>query len=251
MRKRSARGTMSRETVVDAALAIADRAGFDAVTMRAIAAEVGATPMALYAYFSDKNALYGGMRERIFSAHVGVGSAKISRDTWQSMLEGMARGLYQVIHEHPNWTPVFAYHRGPATSGLGFLDESVRLMLKDGFAQEDTFPAYWSAMSFAVGSAMCERIMMGADGGSPIMAHRCRARPSTPRTSCSCSTPTNRLRSPGCTSPPSRSLPICSHGSVTRNAGWINPPGRWGSSASSRTWTRRFLTSLAERGSRS
>jgi len=166
MRKRSARGTMSRETVVDAALAIADRAGFDAVTMRAIAAEVGATPMALYAYFSDKNALYGGMRERIFSAHVGVGSAKISRDTWQSMLEGMARGLYQVIHEHPNWTPVFAYHRGPATSGLGFLDESVRLMLKDGFAQEDTFPAYWSAMSFAVGSAMCERIMMGADGGS-------------------------------------------------------------------------------------
>ena len=101
MRKPSARGTISREAVVDAALAIADRAGFDAVTMRAIAAEVGATPMALYAYFSDKNALYGGMRERIFSAHVGVGSAKISRDTWQSMLEGMARiergQIFQVL----------------------------------------------------------------------------------------------------------------------------------------------------------
>jgi len=40
MRKRSARGTIRCESVADAALATADRAGFDAVTMRATAAEV-------------------------------------------------------------------------------------------------------------------------------------------------------------------------------------------------------------------
>jgi AcrR family transcriptional regulator len=115
--------------VTDAALAIADRDGFGAVTMRAIAAEVGATAMALYAYFSNKNALYAGMRERIFFVHVGA--EKISRRTWQSMLEGLARGLYQVMHQRPNWTPVFAYHSGPASAGLGFIDESVRLMRED------------------------------------------------------------------------------------------------------------------------
>jgi AcrR family transcriptional regulator len=175
MRKRSARGTISRESVTDAALAIADRDGFGAVTMRAIAAEVGATAMALYAYFSNKNALYAGMRERIFFVHVGA--EKISRRTWQSMLEGLARGLYQVMHQRPNWTPVFAYHSGPASAGLGFIDESVRLMREDGLSMEDAFAAYWGAMSFAVGSAMCERIMMGAGDGCARLLERLRELP--------------------------------------------------------------------------
>jgi AcrR family transcriptional regulator len=166
---------MSRDSVMDAALAIADRDGFGALTMRAIATEVGATPMALYAYFSDKNALYAGMRERIFFVHVGAET--ISRQTWQSMLEGLARGLYRVMHERPNWTPVFAYHTGPASAGLGFIDESVRLMLEDGLALEDAFSAYWDAMSFAVGSALCERTMMGAGDGCARLLARLRELP--------------------------------------------------------------------------
>jgi AcrR family transcriptional regulator len=161
--------------LVDAALVIADRAGFDAVTMRAIAAEVGATPMALYAYFADKNALYAGMRERIFFVHVGA--AGIPRVTWQSMLEGIARGLYGVMHEHPNWAPVMAHHSGPASSGLGFIDESLRLMLKDGFGLEDALRAYWCAMSFAVGSALCEQIVMGAGDGSAKLLARLKELP--------------------------------------------------------------------------
>jgi AcrR family transcriptional regulator len=160
---------------MDAALAIADRDGFRAVTMRAIAAEVGATPMALYAYFSNKNALYAGMRDRIFFVHVGAET--ISRRTWQSMLEGLARGLYQVMHDRPNWTPVFAYHSGPASSGLGFIDESVRLMREDGLSMEDAFAAYWNAMSFAVGSATCERIMMGGGDGCTRLLARLRELP--------------------------------------------------------------------------
>lgn len=175
MRKPSARGTISREAVVDAALAIADRAGFDAVTMRAIAAKVGATPMALYAYFSDKNALYAGMRERILFLHVGA--ANIPRETWQSMLEGIARGLYGVMHEHPHWAPVIAHQSGPASSGLGFIEESLRLMLKDGFGLEDAGRAYWCAIGFAVGSALTERTTMGGGAGSAKLLARLKELP--------------------------------------------------------------------------
>jgi AcrR family transcriptional regulator len=164
MRKRSARGTISRESVADAALAIADRAGFDAVTMRATAAEVGATPMALYAYFSDKNAMYAGMRERVFLVHVFA--ACVPRGTWQSTLEGLARGLYKVMRKHPNWAPVMAHHRGPASSGLSYIDESLGLMLKDGFGFDAAMNAYLCAVNFAVGSALAEHVIMGADDGS-------------------------------------------------------------------------------------
>jgi AcrR family transcriptional regulator len=164
MRRRGARGTISRESVADAALAIADRAGFDAVTMRATAAEVGATPMALYAYFSGKNALYAGMRERAFLVHVFA--TCVPGGTWQSTLEGIARGLYEVLRKHPNWAPVMAHHSGPASSGLSYIDESLGLMLKDGFALDAAMKAYLCAVSFAVGSALSEHVIMGADGGS-------------------------------------------------------------------------------------
>jgi AcrR family transcriptional regulator len=164
IRKRSARGTISRESVADAALAIADRAGFDAVTMRATAAEVGATPMALYAYFSGKNAPYAGMRERVFLVHVFA--ACVPRGTWQSTLEGIARGLYEVMRKHPNWAPVMAHHSGPASSGLSYIDESLGLMLKDGFGLDAAMNAYLCAVSFGVGSALSEHVIMGADDGS-------------------------------------------------------------------------------------
>jgi AcrR family transcriptional regulator len=164
IRKRSARGTISRESVADAALAIADRAGFDAVTMRATAAEIGATPMALYAYFSGKNAPYAGMRERVFLVHVFA--ACVPRGTWQSTLEGIARGLYEVMRKHPNWAPVMAHHSGPASSGLSYIDESLGLMLKDGFEFDAAMKAYLCAVSFGVGSALSEHVIMGADDGS-------------------------------------------------------------------------------------
>jgi TetR/AcrR family tetracycline transcriptional repressor len=154
---------MSRASVADAALAVADRAGFDAVTMRATAAEVGATPMALYAYFEGKNALYAGMRERVLAL---VFAACVPRGTWQSTIEGLARGLYDVIRKHPNWAPVMAHHSGPASAGLSYIDESLGLMLKDGFGLDAAAKAYLCAVSFAVGSALSEHFIMGAGDGS-------------------------------------------------------------------------------------
>jgi hypothetical protein len=50
------------------------------------------------------------------------------------MLERMAQGLYGPMHEHPNWTPAFAYDGGPASSGLAFIDETVRLTFREGLA---------------------------------------------------------------------------------------------------------------------
>jgi AcrR family transcriptional regulator len=160
---------MNRASVADAALAIADRAGFDAVTMRATAAEVGATPMALYAYFASKSALYAGMRERVL---VRVFAACVPRGTWQSTLEGLARGLYDVIRKHPNWAPVMAHHSGPASAGLSYIDESLGLMLKDGFGFDAAAKAYLCAVGFAVGSALSEHVIMGAgDGSAKFLSH--------------------------------------------------------------------------------
>jgi TetR/AcrR family transcriptional regulator, tetracycline repressor protein len=53
------------EAVLRLTLAIADREGLKAVTMRRLAAELRVTPMSLYRHFADKDALLVGIGEQI------------------------------------------------------------------------------------------------------------------------------------------------------------------------------------------
>jgi TetR/AcrR family transcriptional regulator, tetracycline repressor protein len=48
---------LSQERIIDAALRVAKRDGFDRLTMRALAGELGVTPMAAYYYVSSKEQL--------------------------------------------------------------------------------------------------------------------------------------------------------------------------------------------------
>ena len=59
-----------KDQILAAALALADEAGLEAVTMRAVAARVGITPMALYRHVADKESLLDGVLE---TAVTGIG----------------------------------------------------------------------------------------------------------------------------------------------------------------------------------
>lgn len=52
-----------RLDLLHAALALFDEGGLDAVSVRAVAARVGVSPMAMYRYFADKRALLAGLAE--------------------------------------------------------------------------------------------------------------------------------------------------------------------------------------------
>src|SRR3954468_21340281 len=56
---------INREAVLDATLALAEERGLDAVSMRAVAARLGVTPMALYRHVGDKQGLLDGLVERL------------------------------------------------------------------------------------------------------------------------------------------------------------------------------------------
>ena len=56
--------TAMRERILDAAMAVLQENGPDAITVRAIAGRVGVSPMALYTYFENRAALLAALRER-------------------------------------------------------------------------------------------------------------------------------------------------------------------------------------------
>ena len=55
------RGRLTKQAVVQRALALADADGLDALTIRRLATELGVTPMALYWHFRNKEELLAGL----------------------------------------------------------------------------------------------------------------------------------------------------------------------------------------------
>src|SRR5665213_3657639 len=61
------RERLSRDVIAAGAVALADREGIDAVTIRRLATDNAVTPMALYWHFKDKDAVLDGIAEQIYS----------------------------------------------------------------------------------------------------------------------------------------------------------------------------------------
>jgi AcrR family transcriptional regulator len=70
------RPPLTRERIVRAALAVVDADGIEGLTMRRLAAELGAAPMAPYAHLADKRALLEGLRRLLDEAEFEDGLAR-------------------------------------------------------------------------------------------------------------------------------------------------------------------------------
>jgi AcrR family transcriptional regulator len=64
-RSRRPRGSLTPEAILDAAEAVAAEEGFEALSMRAVAARLGAAPMALYNHFATKEQLVDALLDRV------------------------------------------------------------------------------------------------------------------------------------------------------------------------------------------
>jgi TetR/AcrR family transcriptional regulator, tetracycline repressor protein len=91
------RPRLSKEAVVDQALAIADADGLEALTIRRLANQLGVTPMAFYWHFRNKEALFAGLAERIW----GEIDADIDPAAdWSQQLRGVMESLVRVLRTH-------------------------------------------------------------------------------------------------------------------------------------------------------
>ena len=93
---------ISRESVLAAALRLADEQGLNAVTMHAVAKCLRVTPMALYRHVDDKNALLDGLVE------VLLGECPLPPPDvpWDERLTALAAGIRDTARRHPTAFPL-------------------------------------------------------------------------------------------------------------------------------------------------
>jgi AcrR family transcriptional regulator len=126
---------LSREALVDAAVALADREGLQAVSVRRLARETGVTPMALYWHIRDKDELLAALGDRLL-AEVELPAAQ-RPSAWARELRASLEALLKVLAAHPALAPLTlsgALFRGP---GLVVAERVYGLLEGAGFSDRE------------------------------------------------------------------------------------------------------------------
>jgi len=95
---RRRRDPISREAIVTAAIALMDRDGYDALSMRALAEDLGAGAASLYWHVGSKDGLLDLVMDEVIS-EVAVPAADRAR--WRDQLKEVARRQREVSLRHP------------------------------------------------------------------------------------------------------------------------------------------------------
>lgn len=118
---RGPKRSLSLEAIAAAAVAVADREGLAAVSMKRVADELGSKPMSLYRYIGSKEELLALM----IDLAGGVPPPPAPRETWRDGLERWARHYRDALHAHP-WAVRVPINGPPVTPNqLRWLEDAL------------------------------------------------------------------------------------------------------------------------------
>jgi AcrR family transcriptional regulator len=150
------------DEVLEAALALIDDEGLDALTMRRLAEELGVSVMSLYGYVRTKeeivDGVYGLALERL--------NTDLDRDApWDEQLTTAIRHVHTSLHAHPGLVELLIARSVPG-SGIDLVRENlIGILRRAGFPKREALQAHGACMAYAMGFAVAERAR--PDTGSP------------------------------------------------------------------------------------
>jgi len=124
------RTRLSKQAVTERALALADAAGPEALTIRRLAQDLGVTPMALYWHFRSKEELIAGITDRIW------GEIRTDVDhaaPWPAQLRGLLESLIDVLRAHPSASQLLLTGEKQSESARQATEAALEVLHQAGF----------------------------------------------------------------------------------------------------------------------
>jgi AcrR family transcriptional regulator len=128
------RATLSRERVLRAAVALADDAGIESLSMRKLAQELGVVPMALYKHVANKEELLDGMVDVV----VGEVDSPARGTDWKSAVRQRILSARQALLRHPWASRVIESRNTPTPVVLDYIDSMIGMFRTGGFSVDLT-----------------------------------------------------------------------------------------------------------------
>lgn len=143
------RPPLSRELVLRTAMALADRDGLDALSMRRLATELGVEAMSLYYHVRNKDGILAGIADLA----LGEVEPPTGSDDWKADVRRSAISYHETLLRHP-WITRVPGSSEASVAQLRYMDALLRRLREAGLAPDLTHHAYHALDSHIVGSAL-------------------------------------------------------------------------------------------------
>ncbi|MFF2044372.1 TetR/AcrR family transcriptional regulator [Kitasatospora sp. NPDC058170] len=182
------RRRLSRPLVLATAVALVDREGLAALTMRRLAADLGVESMAIYRYTPGKEALVDGLVEAFFAEvndrlrtsadhDRAEGAAGPAVPAWRAELRRIARAFAAVAHAHPEILPLVATRplsvpvaRRPAPA-LQLTEHILAVLGRAGFDDTTALTVYRAFVAWNLGCLLVDKrqVVDNPDEPDPLL----------------------------------------------------------------------------------
>jgi AcrR family transcriptional regulator len=156
---RAPRNSLNREVVVRGAVRVADRDGLAALTIRALAAECGVRPMAIYHHVANKEAILDAIVDTVY-AEVYLPHAEAP---WRDELAARSRSMRAALRRHPWALAVLETRRNPGPATLLGHEACLEVLRSAGFSLQATAHAYALLDAFVFGFSLQEAMLAQVD----------------------------------------------------------------------------------------
>jgi AcrR family transcriptional regulator len=148
----AARTPMAPDRIVAAAIRVADAEGLAALSMRRVAAEIGAAPMSLYRHVADKDDLVVQMMNTVFAQ---TRLPDPPPDGWRARLELAGHTLWAMFRAHPWLASALSLTRPQVMpDALPFTEWLLTALDGHGLELSTMFTAYLMLINYVRGTAV-------------------------------------------------------------------------------------------------
>jgi AcrR family transcriptional regulator len=157
---------LTRDGIAAATLAVLDRDGLPALTMRAVAKELGMATMSLYRYVADRDEL-----EALVVDHVLADlDLSVPDGDWRVRVTTLLERVRVVGCAHPAVVPLLLRHRHSSPASLRWIESMLTVLTESGFTGRRRVIAQRTLVGFMLGALQNEYYGPLAGTGTATMA---------------------------------------------------------------------------------
>lgn len=138
---RPPRGSLNRDKVLVAAMALADSDGLAALSMRKLAASLGVEAMSLYNHIQNKDDIVDGMVDRV-AGEIDLPTLDFD---WKGEMRRRSQSVHSVLMAHPWAAMPFLSQMNSGPNMLRYIDATLGCFLAVGFSPAQADYA-WNAI---------------------------------------------------------------------------------------------------------